>query len=502
MTPHPNEQKCAVVIAGGGTAGWLTAFSLVSRLGPLLDITLIESDAIGTVGVGEATIPTMRTFHRLLGIDEKEFMAQTQATFKLGIQFDNWANQGDRYIHSFGEIGQRSWMAEFHEFWLEAKAQGFGGELSDYCLELQAAQAQKFCLEVDKRPVNYAYHLNATAYAAYLRKKAEGAGVKRIEGKIAHTALDAVSGNIEAVQLEGGRLVEGDFFIDCTGFHGLLIGKALGVGYEDWSHWLAADRAVAVQTELTSAPVPYTKSIAHPAGWQWQIPLQHRMGNGLVYSSRFMDAQQAQDVLLDNLPGAPVADVRHLAFKTGRRHKAWHKNCVAIGLSSGFLEPLESTSIHLITTAILRLMKLFPFGNEYTQQAARFNAETSFEVEAVRDFIILHYHATQRTDSDFWNFYRMLDIPDSLRHRMQLFSENAYVWPDEVGLFRTDSWVQVMLGQGLYPKQHHGAGRLLDQHGLEQQLANIRQAIQKMVTKMPQHHDFITQYCATDGWER
>ena len=482
-----------MVIAGGGTAGWLTAFSLASRLGNLLDITLVESDAIGTVGVGEATIPTMRTFHRLLGIDEREFMAATQATFKLGIQFENWGQQHDRYIHSFGEIGQRSWMAEFHEFWLAA--QGQAGSLDEYCLELQAARHNKFCLGVDIQPVNYAFHLNASAYARYLRSKSEAAGVTRIEGRIKHVSLDPDSGHITGLTLDDNQQINGDVFIDCTGFRALLMGQALGVGFDDWSHYLAADRAVAVQTELHGEPVPYTRAIAHDSGWQWQIPLQHRMGNGLVYSSRFLSDDQASEQLMANLPGAPLTDPRTIQFKTGRRRQAWHKNCVAIGLSGGFLEPLESTSIHLITTAILRLMKLFPFADNMQAQATRFNTETANELETIRDFIILHYHATARTDSDFWQFYRRMDIPDSLRHRMDIFCQNGYVWPDEVGLFRTDSWVQVMLGQGLTPRQHHQAGHLLDAPQLHSQLSALRQSIAARLDKMPRHADFIAQYC-------
>ena len=486
--------KTKVVVAGGGTAGWLTAFSLVTRLGKLLDITLVESDQIGTVGVGEATIPTMRTFHGLIGIDEKEFMAATQATFKLGIQFDNWGQQGDSFFHSFGEIGQRSWMAEFHEFWMEAKAQGFGGSLDEYCLELKAAKANKFSTMVGKKPVNFAYHMNATAYAAYLRGKSEKAGVKRIEGRIKHVQNDE-AGNISSLLLEDGKPVLGDVFIDCTGFRGLLIGDNLDVGYEDWSHWLAADSAIAVQTQAVEAPRPYTRAIAHSAGWQWRIPLQNRVGNGIVYASQFLSDDEAQDTLLANLTGQTITEPRQLRFKTGRRKKAWHKNCIAIGLSSGFLEPLESTSIHLVTTAILRLMKLFPFGGNTTMLAEQFNREAQLELETVRDFVILHYHQTQRNDSAFWDHYRSMAVPDSLVHRMAMFRENGYAWPDDVGLFRVDSWVQVMMGQGLMPKQHHGAGRVLPADGLKQQMMTLRNMIDNAVLQMPAHGDFIQSYC-------
>jgi tryptophan halogenase len=486
--------KTKVIVAGGGTAGWLTAYSLVTRLGKLLDITLVESDQIGTVGVGEATIPTMRTFHGLIGIDEKEFMAATQATFKLGIQFDNWGQQGDSFFHSFGEIGQRSWMAEFHEFWMEAKAQGFVGSLDEYCLELKAAKANKFSTMAGKKPVNFAYHMNATAYAAYLRGKSEKAGVKRIEGRIKHVQNDE-AGNISSLLLEDGKPVLGDVFIDCTGFRGLLIGDNLDVGYEDWSHWLAADSAIAVQTQAVEAPRPYTRAIAHSSGWQWRIPLQNRVGNGIVYASQFLSDDEAQDTLLANLTGQTITEPRQLRFKTGRRKKAWHKNCIAIGLSSGFLEPLESTSIHLVTTAILRLMKLFPFGGNTTMLAEQFNREAQLELETVRDFVILHYHQTQRNDSAFWDHYRSMAVPDSLVHRMAMFRENGYAWPDDVGLFRVDSWVQVMMGQGLMPKQHHGAGRVLPADGLKQQMMTLRNMIDNSVSQMPAHGDFIQSYC-------
>jgi tryptophan halogenase len=486
--------KTKVIVAGGGTAGWLTAYSLVTRLGKLLDITLVESDQIGTVGVGEATIPTIRTFHGLIGIDEKEFMAATQATFKLGIQFDNWGQQGDSFFHSFGEIGKRAWMAEFHEFWMEAKAQGFGGSLDDYCLELKAAKANKFSTMAGKKPVNFAYHMNATAYAAYLREKSEKAGVKRIEGRIKQVQNDQ-AGNISSLLLEDGEPVLGDVFIDCTGFRALLIGDNLDVGYEDWSHWLAADSAIAVQTQAVEAPRPYTRSIAHSAGWQWRIPLQNRVGNGIVYASQFLSDDEATGTLLANLSGETITEPRQLRFKTGRRKKAWHKNCIAIGLSSGFLEPLESTSIHLVTTAILRLMKLFPFGGNTTMLAEQFNRETQLELETVRDFVILHYHQTQRNDSAFWEHYRTMQIPDSLVHRMAMFRENGYAWPDDVGLFRVDSWVQVMMGQGLMPKQHHGAGRVLPADGLKQQMMTLRNMIDNSVSQMPAHGDFIQSYC-------
>jgi len=484
-----------VVIAGGGTAGWLAACGLSTRLKGLVEVTLVESEAIGTVGVGEASIPPMRNFHRLMDVDEQEFMRATQATFKLGIVFDNWGEQGQSYIHSFGQIGQESWMAEFHQFWLEAKAQGFGGSLGDYCLELQAAWAGKFAAGKEAG-LNYAYHLDASRYARYLRERSERAGAKRIEGKITQVQKDPQTQEIQALELDDGRRIEGDLFIDCTGFRALLIGDALGIDYEDWSHWLASDSAVAVQTTTDEPPPPYTRAIAHPSGWQWRIPLQHRMGNGLVYSSRFLSDDQAKDLLLSNISGDRLTEPRLLKYRTGRRREAWHRNCVAFGLSSGFVEPLESTSIHLIMTAIVRLIRLFPFkGIEAESLRARFNEETRSELEAIRDFIILHYKLTQRSDSDFWNHYRTLEIPETLAHRMAIFEQSGYAWPDEVALFRVDSWVQVMFGQGLEPQAHHLAARLMEPGALRQSLERMKASIDQKVAQLPTHGDFVRRYC-------
>lgn len=485
-----------VVIAGGGTAGWLAACGLSTRLGTLLDITLVESDAIGTIGVGEATIPPVRNFHRINNIDEQAFMRATQATFKLGIVFDNWGKIGDSYIHSFGEIGQRSWMAEFHEFWLEARAQGFGGSLDDYCLETKAAIAEKFATHLQDTRLNFAFHLDATRYAMFLRQLSEAAGVRRVEGKINEVKKHPGTGDLHALLLENGELIEGDLFIDCTGFRALLIGDALQVGYEDWSHWLASDRAIAVQTEATEPPPPYTRSIAHASGWQWRIPLQSRVGNGIVYSSRFLSDDEAQHTLLSNLTGETRTEPRLLKFCTGRRRQAWHKNCIALGLSSGFLEPLESTSIHLVMTGIFRLIRLFPFCEDRDSLVHRFNEETRVELESVRDFIVLHYKQTQRTDSDFWNAYRTMDIPDSLAHRIDIFKNNAYVWSDDATLFRITSWVQVMMGQGLEPHEHHSAGKILGTEALQKSLREIRNSIDKTVRQLPSHQEFIEQYCA------
>ena len=486
-----------VVIAGGGTAGWTVAAALVKNLGPLLAITLVESDAIGTVGVGESTIPTARRFHELIGLDEQAFVRATGASFKLGIAFEDWARVGDRYFHSFGVTGPSTWMADFQHMWLEAREQGFAGELGDYCLELQAAKAGKF-QGGRGSPLNYAYHLDATAYGQFLRGIAEPQGVRRVEGKIAEVKVAPDSGFIEALVLESGETVEGDLFIDCTGFRGLLIEGALATGWDDWSHWLPTDSALAVQTEAVGPARPYTRAVAHRAGWQWQIPLQHRVGNGLVYCSRFMSDDEAQALLAERVEGPMLTEPRLIRFKAGSRRKEWHKNCVAIGLASGFVEPLESTSIHLIMIAVTRLMQLFPFGGVNEAVAERYNDVARREIEGIRDFIILHYYLNER-DEPFWQECRSLDIPASLAERIALFREgaNAYQAADE--LFRTDSWVQVMLGQRLTPRSHHAMGRLMPPEQLRTALAGAAEKVRQAVARLPAHQAFLDSVSAGDA---
>ena len=486
-----------VVIAGGGTAGWTVAAALVKNLGPLLAITLVESDAIGTVGVGESTIPTARRFHELIGLDEQAFVRATGASFKLGIAFEDWARVGDRYFHSFGVTGPSTWMADFQHMWLEAREQGFAGELGDYCLELQAAKAGKF-QGGRGSPLNYAYHLDATAYGQFLRGIAEPQGVRRVEGKIAEVKVAPDSGFIEALVLESGETVEGDLFIDCTGFRGLLIEGALSTGWDDWSHWLPTDSALAVQTEAVGPARPYTRAVAHRAGWQWQIPLQHRVGNGLVYCSRFMSDDEARALLAERVEGPMLTEPRLIRFKAGSRRKEWHKNCVAIGLASGFVEPLESTSIHLIMIAVTRLMQLFPFGGVNEAVAERYNDVARREIEGIRDFIILHYYLNER-DEPFWQECRSLDIPASLAERIALFREgaNAYQAADE--LFRTDSWVQVMLGQRLTPRSHHAMGQLMPPEQLRTALAGAAEKVRQAVARLPAHQAFLDSVSAGDA---
>ena len=486
-----------VVIAGGGTAGWAIAAALAKNLGPLLEITLVESDLIGTVGVGESTIPTARRFHELLGIDEREFVCATQASFKLGIEFENWTRPGERYFHSFGVLGHSTWMADFHHVWLQAREEGVAGELGDYGFELQAAKAEKFLGGKDSR-LNYAYHLDATAYGQYLRRFTEPLGVRRVEGKIAEVRQAPETGFIDALVLESGEVVAGDLFIDCTGFRGLLIEGALETGYEDWTHWLPTDSALAVQTEAVGPARPYTRAIAHEAGWQWQIPLQHRVGNGLVFCSEFLSDDEAHAMLRDRIEGPMITEPRLIRFRAGTRRKAWNKNCIAIGLSSGFVEPLESTSIHLIMIAVTRLMQLFPFGGVSEAIVNRYNDLSQRELEGIRDFIILHYHLNER-DGDFWRQCRTMKIPDSLAQRIALFRDGALAYQAADELFRIDSWVQVMLGQGLVPSSRHAMACLMRPDQLRDALTRMAANIQAAVAKLPRHQAFLDTCCAGTG---
>jgi tryptophan halogenase len=484
-----------VVIAGGGTAGWMVAAALSKTLGKILDIKLIESDEIGTVGVGEATIPTLLTFHSLLDINEQEFMAATQATFKLGISFENWRNLGEDYIHSFGLTGKDHWTAGFQHFWLKGRERRLAGDYGDYCLELKAAQESRFA-HLPRAGMNYAFHLDATLYAKFLRKFSEGFGVARIEGRIVDVRTDAASGDIRSIRLDSGAEIEGDLFIDCTGFRGLLIGDAMKVPYEDWSQWLHCDSAVAVQTESTGAAVPYTRSIAHEAGWQWRIPLQHRVGNGMVYCSRHLGDDEARQSLLGKVQGQTLTAPRIIKFQPGQRHQTWVGNCVAIGLASGFLEPLESTSIHLIQRGIIRLMQMFPAAGIRPSDIAEYNQQTRAEIEHIRDFIILHYQVTNRQDTPFWRACRSMDIPPSLRHRIDLFRETGRVFRVPNELFAENSWIQVMLGQGITPQQHHQVADLMGDEELARFLGGIKATVDKTVMQLPAHQSYVEMYCA------
>ncbi len=483
-----------VVIAGGGTAGWIAAAAMSAKLADVLDITLVESEDIGTVGVGEATIPPMRVFHKLLRIDEQEFMRATEATFKLGILFEDWGRRDHTYIHAFGKNGRESWLCDFQHFWLRGVEKGLCSEIGEFCLELQAAKASRFATSPNTE-INYAYHLDAGLYAKFLRRYSESRGVRRIEGRIAGVNQHPESGFITSLTMESGDVIEGDFFIDCTGFRGLLIEQTLRTGYEDWTHWLPCDSAVPVQTEKTGPAVPYTRSIAHDAGWRWQIPLQHRVGNGMVYCSRYLSDDEATARLLEDVGARPITEPRVIRFRTGRRRKGWNGNCVGLGLASGFVEPLESTSIHLIMTGVTRLMQLFPFGGVTRSLVDQYNELTRAEIEKIRDFIVLHYHVTERDDTPFWRDCRDMEIPETLAHRLALFRENAQAYQAEGELFRVDSWTQVMLGQGIFPRSYHYLARTMSDAELERFLNGLRSSIAKAVAKLPPHQEFVDRYC-------
>ncbi|MBT8047705.1 MAG: tryptophan 7-halogenase [Xanthomonadales bacterium] len=489
------NQISRVVIVGGGTAGWMAAAGLSKSLGRNIEIRLIESDEIGTVGVGEAVIPLIKSFHTLLELDEAEFLRAVNGTIKLGIEFENWGRLGESYFHPFGNPGVETWAAQFHHYWLRARRMGETGSLERFSPEASMAHAGKFTLQTEPQ-LNYAYHFDAALYAAMLRKLSESWGVSRTEGKVVNVKTNGESGHIESVQLESGQRVEGDLFVDCTGFRGLLIEQELQAGWEDWSHWLRNNRAVAVQSELVAPPLPYTRSIARSAGWQWKIPLQNRMGNGMVYCSDYISDDEAQRALLDNVEGNTLTDVRTIRFGTGRRSEQWVKNCVAVGLSSGFLEPLESTSIHLIQNSVLRLVRLFPAAGIEPAEVRQFNDETATEIEQIRDFIILHYKVTERRDSPYWVDCSEMSIPDHLAHKIELFRSNARAFRDNTEMFLERSWAAVMLGQGVEPAGYHPFVDNLTDDQLRGLMDQVKNKIAGVVVKSPSHRDFLQQYCA------
>ncbi len=483
-----------IVIAGGGTAGWMAAALLSKTLGKVIEVSLIESDEIGTVGVGEATIPPLVTFLRLLDMKEQDFMAATQATFKLGISFENWKDVNQRYIHPFGSTGKDHWTAGFQHFWLKDHRRGSRIDYGEYCLESVAARQGKFA-HLPKQSLNYAFHLDATLFAGFLREFSKPFGVKRVEGRIVEVNQSPESGFIESLKLESGQIIEGDLFIDCTGFRGLLIEQALHTGYEDWTHWLPCDSAIALQTDSTIDAIPYTRAIAHEAGWQWRIPLQHRVGNGLVYCSKHMSDDAARAYLLKNIAGGHRGKPRVIKFTTGRRLKNWNKNVVTLGLSSGFVEPLESTSIHLIQQGIIRLMQLFPGQGIRQTDIDEYNRQSQTEIEYIRDFIILHYKVTNRQDTPFWNYCRQMEVPDSLAHRIRLFRETGRVFGAREDLFKENSWIQVMLGQGILPEQYHPVVDVMSEDELTRFMRDIKSRVDSTVAKLPGHKAYVEQYC-------
>jgi tryptophan 7-halogenase len=493
-------EKQTIVIVGGGSAGWMTAAALSRFLTRGWSITLIESEEIGTVGVGEATIPGIRLFNAALGIDEDEFVRATQGSFKLGIEFDGWSRPGERYIHAFGQVGRDLGLIPFHHYWLRGRANGANDGLAAYSLTAGAAAANRFTRgnptpNAPLGPMTYAYHFDAGLYAAFLRKQAEAAGVERIEGKISGVQRDGESGDVASVVLDNGVVVAGDLFVDCSGFRALLIEGALETGYDDWTHWLPCDRALAVPCASAKPLTPYTRSTARKAGWQWRIPLQHRIGNGHVYCSSQISDDEAASILLANLDGEALGDPRPIRFRTGMRRKFWNRNVVALGLSSGFLEPLESTSIHLIQSGIERLLKFLPSGPVADADRDAYNAQSAFEFERIRDFIILHYHANQR-EEPFWKACRAMEIPATLAEKLEIFRANGRIFRVSEELFTELGWLQVMVGQGVMPAGYHPLADQLSDSDLAGFLAATRQVVDGSVAAMPSHEDFIARHCA------
>lgn len=489
----------SVVIVGGGTAGWMTAAALARALNAGCSITLIESEEIGTVGVGEATIPPIRIFNQTLGIDENEFIRATMGSFKLGIQFVDWAKIGHRYFHPFGTYGRDFDMVPVHQYWLAARAAGDQTCLDDLCMAWAAASRGKFAPpSPDGRNVlstyEYAYHFDAGLYARFLRAYSETRGVERIEGKVSDVSQNGASGFVEGVTMADGRVVQGDLFIDCSGFRGLLIEGALQAGYEDWTHWLPCDRAMAVPCASAADFTPFTRSTAREAGWQWRIPLQHRTGNGYVYSSQFISDESAAEKLLANLDGKALGDPRPLRFVTGRRKSFWTKNVIAIGLSSGFMEPLESTSIHLIQAGISKLLALFPTLDFDPLTIAEYNRIAVTEFERIRDFLILHYKLTQREDSALWRYCANMDIPDSLQWKIDHFRKHGRLLAREMDLFGAPSWLAVHIGQLNFPENPDPLISFRNVDGREW-LGRLAAAMVAEAQRLPSHQQYIDRYC-------
>lgn len=490
-----------IVIVGGGSAGWMAAAALSRLLTPEWKISLVESDQIGTVGVGEATIPQILLFNGVLGIDENEFLKATKGTFKLGIEFDGWRAPDARYMHAFGLVGRDLGLIPFHHYWLQARARGTAKALGRYSLSECTARANKFA-RIDPLPqapmgaATYAYHFDAGLYAAMLRTYAETRGVTRHEGRIIDVPLHGETGAVTAVKLENGTVIDGDLFIDCSGFRGLLIGDAVGSEYVDWSKWLPCNRALAVPCESAEKLLPYTRASAREAGWQWRIPLQHRIGNGYVYCSDFIDDDRAAETLLANLDGKPLADPRPIRFTTGHRRQFWKRNVVALGLSCGFLEPLESTSLHLVQSGIKHLIDLLPNRDIAEADVERFNRQMTFEFETIRDFLVLHYWANGR-EEPFWKACRELELTDSLTHKLELFRANGRLFRFNEELFTETGWLQVLIGQGVEPAGFHPLANAPGDEAVDKYLASIEEVIAAKVDRMPDHADYIRQNCSS-----
>ena len=490
-----------VVIVGGGTAGWMAAAALAhSFKGSLESIELIESEEIGTVGVGEATIPPIRRFNARLGIDEDDFVRHTQGSFKLGIEFVDWWRPGHSYIHPFGRYGADLDNVSFVHYWMRLRQSGDPTSIDDYCLATTAARLGRFARPTAQADAaystfGYAFHFDAGLYARYLRAYAEKRGVRRIEGRVVEVQLRGEDGFIEAVLMQGGHRVAGDFFIDCSGFRGLLIEEALHTGYIDWSQWLPCNRALAVPSASVGDPPPYTRSTARAAGWQWRIPLQHRVGNGYVYCNQFIGDDDAAGALLANLEGAALADPRPLRFTAGMRRQSWNRNCVALGLASGFLEPLESTSIHLIQSGIAKLLTLFPDQRFDPLLIDEYNRQSASQMEWIRDFLIAHYKLTERDDSPFWHYCRNMSVPDSLTRKIELFRRRSLVFREDDELFLEPSWIAVLMGQGIVPESYDPLADALDAATLGNGLRSMRERVQRSASAMSTHAEFIARHC-------
>ncbi len=489
MTSKINE----MVIVGGGSSGWMTAALLCKMYRKTIKITLVESSNIGSIGVGEATIPPLKVFNDVLGINEKDFIEKTQASIKLGIQFEHWGKENDAYMHAFGDIGKNIGYTAFHHYWLANKPKP--SSLWDYSFNYQAALKNKFAVKSrihndQLSGLTHAYHFDAGLYAQLLQQYCCELGINHIVDDIEKVEL-AEDGFIQCLRLSSDKKISGDLFIDCSGFAGLLIDKALGVGYESYQHWLKCDSAWAVPSEKNSPIIPFTRSIAHEFGWQWRIPLQHRTGNGIVFSSTFIDDETAKNTLLNSLDTKPLAEPKLIRFTPGRRLKQWHKNCISIGLSSGFLEPLESTSLHLIQTAIIRLTKLMPNGHISPTLVSEYNRQSKIEFEQIRDFIILHYKLNQRKNGDLWKVSSAMDIPDTLKERIELFAQTGNIFRHDNELFTEEAWLQVMIGQGILPKDYNPLAEVLNQKDRQDFLTNLKAIYQHYLADLSTHEQFL-----------
>ena len=494
-----------VLVLGGGTAGWMAAAVLAKGLGPLVAITLVESPAIGTVGVGEATIPQIRHLNRFLGITDGQLLAESEGTIKLGIRFIGWTRSAGSYIHAFSDIGVALGQVGFHHYWLRARAAAGerAGSFWDYSPNALAAAAGRFLpreepLAPGLTGLRWAYHFDASLYARLLRRVAEAAGVRHVEGMMRTAERDPQDGRIRALVLADGRRIAADLFIDCSGFRSLLLGGVLGVPFVDWSHWLACDAAWAVGSRASGPLAPCTQANAHAAGWRWRIPLRHRTGNGLVFCSAAMSEEEAQDALLAALDGEPLGEPRLIRFTTGRRARVWEANVVALGLAAGFLEPLESTSIHLIQSGLQRLLEMWPRGGDDAALRAEYNRRTAEEWEAIRDFLILHYHRNDRPEP-FWRQLAGMALPDRLAERIALFAEAGRVYPEPLELFTEIAWLQVLLGQGVTPRTWHPAADLLPEERLLAYLRALRERLREAIGRMPGHEEALAGIMGTAG---